>query len=47
MNAKYDGECAECEADIAVGDRIVYDPDERKAYCDVCGPEVAGDDPVG
>jgi hypothetical protein len=45
MTAKRDGDCAECEAEISVGDRIVWTPEEFKAYCAGCGEEVAGEDP--
>lgn len=45
MDSKRDGTCAECECDIDSGDRIVWDTVEFKAYCSVCGEEVAGQDP--
>lgn len=44
MTAKRDGHCAECEGDIMERDRIVYDPEEFKAYCSVCGVDVIGED---
>ncbi len=40
MKAKRDGECAECEDLIAVGDDIVWDTKEYKAYCSTCGQDV-------
>lgn len=46
MSAKRDGECAECEIELAEGDRIVYDSEAFKAYCSICGEEVAGQDPA-
>ena len=42
MTAKRDGECAECEDAILKGERIVWDPEEFKAYCMACGVDVAG-----
>lgn len=45
MSAKYDSKCVECESDIYEDDRIVWDTNERKAYCSDCGKEVAGLDP--
>lgn len=46
MNAKRDGECYECEAEIEIGDRIVYDNTLFRAFCSECGEEVAGEDPA-
>jgi ribosomal protein S27E len=40
INAKYDAECAECGHDIAEGDRVLYDPLERRMYCETCGFDV-------
>ena len=45
MTAKFNSTCVECEGEIQAGKRIVYEPGIKKAYCDTCGPEVAGDDP--
>lgn len=45
MNAKRNSKCTECRIEIYEGDRIVYDPETYKAYCDSCGEEVAGTDP--
>lgn len=45
MFARYDGHCHECDADIAVGERIVFDTDTRYVYCSSCGEDIAGDDP--
>jgi len=44
MSAKYDGECSECESIIAAGDRIVFDKDTRKVYCNSCGEDMIGED---
>ncbi len=44
MDAKRDGLCAECEGDIRQGDRMVWDAEEFKAYCKVCGEDVIGED---
>jgi hypothetical protein len=44
MTAKRDGYCAECETDIRSGERIVYDAEDFKAYCKVCGEDVIGED---
>ena len=33
LNAKYTGVCAETGTEIKVGDRILYDPKDRKTYC--------------
>lgn len=46
MTAKLDGKCCDCEEDVEVGQRIVYDPDTRKAYCTSCGVDLIGDDPI-
>ena len=45
-NSKFNQQCRECRDSIEEGDRIVYDPKERKAYCKSCGVEVEGDDPL-
>lgn len=46
MNAKRDGECYECEIEIEIGDRIVYDNTLFRAFCSTCGEEIAGEDPA-
>lgn len=47
MTAKRDGQCAECEGVIQAGERIVYSPEDFKAYCKQggCGEEIFGLDP--
>jgi ribosomal protein S27E len=45
MTSKRDSHCTECEGTIEEGERIVYDSDTYKAYCNSCGEEVAGQDP--
>lgn len=44
MTAKFDSICAECENQIVEGERIVYAPDEYKAYCSTCGIDLVGED---
>jgi ribosomal protein S27E len=46
IRAKYNSNCAECESDIEEGERIVFDTETRKIYCNDCGEEVAGEDPA-
>ena len=41
-NAGRDGYCAECDALIYCGERIVWDAREERIYCKDCGPEIAG-----
>lgn len=45
MTAKIEGRCRECESDINLSDRMVYDPELHKAFCDDCGTHLIGDDP--
>lgn len=46
MTAKFDSRCADCRKSIEEGDRIVYDPGCKQAYCAECGPltDAGGDD---
>lgn len=46
MTAKRDGTCAECEGPINAGDRMVWEPDQRRGYCAGCGTDVKGPDPT-
>jgi hypothetical protein len=45
MNAKRESDCAECTITILEGDRMVYDTETFKAFCEECGEEVIGKDP--
>lgn len=45
MTAKHNGPCAECSEDIFEDDRMVWDRENKKAYCAGCGEELAGEDP--
>lgn len=45
MTAKFGSYCAGCNGDITIGERIVYDTEQRKAYCVACGVEMIGQDP--
>ena len=47
MTAKRDGNCNECNEDIAAGDRMVWDSELNIAYCadSMCGVAAAGEDP--
>jgi hypothetical protein len=47
IDAKYSGNCSECEAEIEVGERIVFDIESRQVYCGGCGEEIAGEDKKG
>lgn len=40
LKAKRDGECAECELEIHVGDEAYWDPRECKLYCLECGVDL-------
>lgn len=40
INAKYSGKCAECDHQIDEGDRVLFNPDESKVYCETCGFDV-------
>jgi hypothetical protein len=44
MTAKFDGTCFECRGRIFEGERIVWDPGERKGYCSDCGYDLIGED---
>ena len=37
MTAKFKGECVSCTRDIDEGERILFDFEEREAYCSKCG----------
>jgi ribosomal protein S27E len=37
ITARFNSKCAGCGTELYEGDRIVYDYDERAAYCRVCG----------
>lgn len=39
MPARYAGSCRECKAAIRVGEPMVWDGEEKKAYCAECGAE--------
>ena len=45
MTSKHDGQCAECAGEIFEDDRMVWDRENKKAYCADCGEELAGEDP--
>ena len=45
MTAKHSGKCAECSEEIIEDDRMVWDRENKKAYCAGCGEELAGEDP--
>lgn len=45
MTAKHNGRCAECTGEIFEDDRMVWDRENKKAYCAECGEELAGADP--
>lgn len=38
--AKFTGKCKECSTRINEGENIVYDTQERKAYCVDCGNDL-------
>lgn len=38
--SRYANHCVECETDIEVGDKIVWDPKTRKTYCIDCGGDL-------
>jgi hypothetical protein len=40
IEAKRNGECAECGHEIEAGDRALYDPLEGRMYCETCGWDV-------
>jgi hypothetical protein len=37
MTAKFKGECVSCTRNIDEGERILFDFEEREAYCSKCG----------
>lgn len=37
MLSRRAGECAECEQDIRLSELIIWDSEDRKAYCHDCG----------
>lgn len=39
MPARYAGTCKACKTIIRVGEPMVWDTDEKKAYCAECGME--------
>ncbi len=41
VTARRDGECAECSLPITHGDKILWDKHFHKAYCVICGEEIA------
>jgi hypothetical protein len=40
LTARFSQRCVECKELICEGDRMVWDPKDRKAYCEFCGDEV-------
>ena len=43
MTAKFKGECVSCTRDIDPGERILFDFEEREAYCSKCGERIKSD----
>lgn len=43
ITAKYKGECASCTRNIDEGERILFDHEEREAYCSRCGERIKPD----
>lgn len=46
LPARYEGRCKSCSTKIRVGDPMVWDTDEKKAYCAECGMEMMLDQGV-
>ena len=40
MTAKFKGECISCTRNIDEGERILFDFEEREAYCSKCGERI-------
>lgn len=40
VKAQRKGECAECSTPIEPGDKILWDMEHHKAFCDKCGQEL-------
>lgn len=46
MTAKFAGKCSNCDTPIAAGSRMIWDEEEKSAYCgDPCELGAAGEDP--
>ena len=43
MTAKFKGECVSCTRNIDEGERILFDFEEREAYCSKCGERIKPD----
>jgi predicted RNA-binding Zn-ribbon protein involved in translation (DUF1610 family) len=43
MTAKFKGECVSCTRNIDEGERILFDFEEREAYCNRCGERIKPD----
>ena len=42
IKARYAGSCKECETEIKEGEKVLYEPEFKRAYCRACGIELAG-----
>jgi len=47
ITAKFKGECDSCTRNIDEGERILYDYEEREAYCSKCGERIKPDPKKG
>jgi hypothetical protein len=43
ITAKFNSECCSCTRNIDAGERILYDHEEREAYCSKCGERIKPD----
>lgn len=44
IRTKYPTACAECCSDIPEGTKALYNPEDRKIYCETCGFDVTEDE---
>lgn len=44
ITTRYACACKACRAPVKVGDKVVWDTQERKAYCMECGLELLEDE---
>lgn len=40
ITAKFAGHCTRCETELSVGEKIIYNPSDKKVFCRDCGDDL-------